>query len=122
MHDVVIVGARCAGAPLAMLLARAGHDALLVDRATFPSDTMSTHFIQSPGMGRLYQWGFTDAVFDTNCPPITKSFFDVGGEPLEFDIPLHDPVSGLAAPRRTVLDKLLIDAAVADGADRKSVV
>ena len=115
-HDVVIVGARCAGAPLAMLLARAGHDVLMVDRATFPSDTMSTHFIQSPGMARLHAWGLAEKVFATNCPPITKAFFDVGGQPLEFDIPLHDPVTGLSAPRRTVLDKLLIDTAVADGA------
>ncbi|HEV3472681.1 MAG TPA: NAD(P)/FAD-dependent oxidoreductase, partial [Actinomycetota bacterium] len=116
MHDVVIVGARCAGAPLAMLLARAGHDVLMVDRATFPSDTMSTHFIQSPGMGRLHEWGLIDAVFETNCGPVTTAFFDVGGEPLEFDIPLREPISALAAPRRTILDKLLVDAAVADGA------
>lgn len=116
MHDAVIVGTRCAGAPLAMLLARAGHDVLMVDRASFPSDTMSTHFIQSPGMARLHKWGLAGAVLETNCPPITKSFFDVGGQPLEFDIPLHDPVTGLAAPRRAVLDKLLIDAAIADGA------
>lgn len=116
MHDVVIVGARCAGAPLAMLLARAEHDVLMVDRATFPSDTMSTHFIQSPGMAHLHQWGLMDAVFETNCPPVTNAFFDVGGEPLEFDIPLRAPVPGHAAPRRTILDKLLIDAAVADGA------
>ncbi len=116
MHDVVIVGARCAGAPLALLLARAGHDVLLVDRATFPSDTMSTHFVQSPGMAHLHQWGLMDTVLETNCPLVTKAFFDVGGNPLEFDIPLHDPVMGLTAPRRHVLDKLLIDAAVADGA------
>lgn len=68
MHDVVIVGARCAGAPLAMLLARAGHDVLVVDRATFPSDTMSTHFIQSPGMARLHHKD------PTNADGITDAF------------------------------------------------
>jgi flavin-dependent dehydrogenase len=45
MYDAIVVGARCAGAPTAMLLARHGHRVLLVDRASFPSDTVSTHFI-----------------------------------------------------------------------------
>lgn len=116
MYDVVIVGGRCAGAPLAMLLAQAGHEVLVVERATFPSDTMSTHFVQSPGMGRLYKWGLIDPVFASNCPPIRGAFFDVGGEPMEMEIPLHEPLPGLASPRRFILDKILIDAAVAAGA------
>ena len=45
MHDAIVVGARCAGSPTAMLLARQGYQVLLVDRATFPSDTMSIHCI-----------------------------------------------------------------------------
>ena len=45
MYDGIVVGARCAGSPTAMRLARKGYQVLLVDRATFPSHTMSTHFI-----------------------------------------------------------------------------
>lgn len=117
MHDVVIVGTRCAGAPLAMLLARAGHSVLMVDRATFPSDTMSTHFVQSPGMLRLHRWGLMDALLDTGCPPITEAFFDIAGEHTVLEVPLVPPLSGLVSARRTILDKLLVDAAVAAGAE-----
>ncbi|HJR45025.1 MAG TPA: NAD(P)/FAD-dependent oxidoreductase [Actinomycetota bacterium] len=117
MYDVVIVGGRCAGAPLGMLLAQAGHSVLIVDRATFPSDTLSTHFIQLPGMARLARWGLMDALFETNCPPITAAYFDAGGSELEVEIPMHQPVHGLACPRRTVLDKMLVDAAVTAGAE-----
>jgi flavin-dependent dehydrogenase len=116
MHDVVIVGSRCAGAPLAMLLARSGRDVLLVDRTTFPSDTMSTHFIQAPGMARLVSWGLLDAVLATGCPPVTRARFHTAGEDaLEVDIPLHG-LPGMVSPRRYVLDKILVDAAVAAGA------
>ncbi|HWC13483.1 MAG TPA: NAD(P)/FAD-dependent oxidoreductase [Actinomycetota bacterium] len=117
MYDVAIVGARCAGAPLAMLLARAGHSVLMVDRATFPSDTMSTHFIQSPGMLRLHRWGLLETLLDTGCPPITDALFDTGGELTELPIPLVPPVDGLVSARRFILDKILIDAAVAAGAE-----
>ena len=116
-YDAVIVGARCAGAPLAMLLAQSEHRVLMVDRATFPSDTMSTHFIQSPGMARLARWGLMDDVFATNCPPIRLARFDVGGDEMEFEIPVHEPIPGLAAPRRYALDKVLVDAAVGKGAE-----
>jgi 2-polyprenyl-6-methoxyphenol hydroxylase-like FAD-dependent oxidoreductase len=57
MYDAIVVGARCAGAPLAMLLARAGHRVALADRASFPSDTMSTHFLWQRGAARLQAWG-----------------------------------------------------------------
>jgi flavin-dependent dehydrogenase len=117
MYDVVIVGGRCAGSPLAMLLAKSGHKVLIVDRATFPSDTMSTHFIQSPGMARLARWGLMDDLFATGCPPVSKAFFDVAGDQMELDVPMQDPIKGLASPRRTILDKLLVDAAVAAGAE-----
>ena len=60
MYDVIVIGARCAGSPTAMLLARKGYRVLLVDRATFPSDTMSTHFVHPPGLARLASWGLLD--------------------------------------------------------------
>jgi len=49
MHDVIVVGARCAGSSTAMLLARQGFKVLLVDRAAFPSDTISTHILWPHG-------------------------------------------------------------------------
>ena len=69
-YDVIVVGARCAGSPTAMLLARAGYRVLVVDRATFPSDTISTHLIHPPGVAALRRWGLLDRVTATGCPPI----------------------------------------------------
>jgi flavin-dependent dehydrogenase len=60
MHDAIVVGARCAGSPTAMLLARMGYRVLLVDRAGFPSDTLSTHYIHQPGVARLQRWGLLE--------------------------------------------------------------
>lgn len=115
-YDVIVVGARCAGAPTAMLLARLGHRVLLVDRATFPSDTISTHLIHPPGLAALDRWGLLDRVVATGCPPIDTYVFDLGpfaiaGSPagLGFDASY--------APRRTVLDKILVDAAAESGAE-----
>lgn len=117
MYDVAIVGARCAGSPTAMLLARKGYRVLLVDKATFPSDTMSTHFIHAPGVARLRRWGVLDKVVASNCPPVRSYRLDVGPFSLTGCPP---PVEGVAtgyAPRRTVLDKILVDAAVESGAE-----
>ena len=118
MHDVIIVGSRCAGAPLGMLLARAGHKVLMVDRARFPSDTMSTHILQPAGAARLKRWGLLDKTFETNCPPITKAWMSTApGEAMEMEISEDLGIEGLVAPRRTVFDKLLVDAAVEAGAE-----
>lgn len=117
MYDAIVVGARCAGSPLAMLLARKGHRVLIVDRATFPSDTMSTHFIQLPGMLRLSRWGLLDQVKATGCPPIQKGATRIGDNVVDIEFPKHGDVDGLLAPRRTVLDKILVDAAVDAGAE-----
>jgi 2-polyprenyl-6-methoxyphenol hydroxylase-like FAD-dependent oxidoreductase len=116
-YDVIVVGARCAGAPTAMLLARMGHRVLVVDKATFPSDTMSTHHIHPPGLAALARWGLLERLEATGCPPVPKYSFDFGpltiaGSP--------QPIDGIAhgyCPRRTVLDKLLVDAAVEAGAE-----
>ncbi len=70
MYDVIVVGARCAGSPTAMLLARRGHRVLLVDRASFPSDTISTHSVRLPGARALHRWGLLDDVLATGCPPV----------------------------------------------------
>src|SRR5437867_2951571 len=68
MYDVIVVGARCAGSPTAMLLAERGYRVLLVDRATFPSDTVSAHHVTLPGVARLARWGLLEAVAASGCP------------------------------------------------------
>lgn len=77
MYDAIIVGARCAGSPLAMLLARQGYKVLLADKASFPSDIISTQYIHQPGAARLKRWGLLDNVMSSNCPPITRLLFDL---------------------------------------------
>ena len=77
-YDAIVVGARCAGSPTAMLLARNGYRVLLVDRATFPSDTVSTHMIHPPGVAALARWGLLDRVVATGCPPVDTYEFDFG--------------------------------------------
>ncbi|MEU4423412.1 NAD(P)/FAD-dependent oxidoreductase [Actinoplanes sp. NPDC024001] len=114
--DVIVVGARCAGAPLAMLLARRGYRTLLVDRATFPSDTVSTHVIHPPGASALQRWGLLDEVVATGCPPVGRYSVDFG--PLTVAGAPGTPESPYAyAPRRILLDKILVDAAVAAGVE-----
>ena len=73
MYDAIVIGARCAGSPTAMLLARQGYRVLLVDRASFPSDTMSTHYIHQPGVAQLKHWGLLGRVIASNCPPMKPS-------------------------------------------------
>jgi 2-polyprenyl-6-methoxyphenol hydroxylase-like FAD-dependent oxidoreductase len=116
-HDVIVVGARCAGAPTAMLLAREGYDVLLVDRATFPSDTLSTLVIHATGVSALRRWGVLDAVTATGCPPIDTYTFDFGPFVISGTPRPIDGLSTAYAPRRTVLDSILIDAAAAAGVD-----
>jgi flavin-dependent dehydrogenase len=115
-YDAIIVGARCAGSPTAMLLARRGHRVLLVDRATFPSDTTSTHLIHPPGVASLERWGLLDQVIATGSPPIDTYAFDFGPFTIS-GAPGTDETPVAYAPRRTVLDKLLVDAASDAGAE-----
>jgi 2-polyprenyl-6-methoxyphenol hydroxylase-like FAD-dependent oxidoreductase len=120
MYDAIVVGARCAGAPTAMLLARKGYRVLLVDRDSFPSDIMSTHYIHVPGIARLKNWGLLDRLLATGCPPITSATMHFGTT--VFQPPsLSQLVPGIPevtlCPRRVVLDKLLIDAAIESGAE-----
>jgi 2-polyprenyl-6-methoxyphenol hydroxylase-like FAD-dependent oxidoreductase len=116
-YDAIVVGARCGGSPTAMLLARKGYRVLMVDRATFPSDTVSTHFIHAPGMAILNRWGLRDTLVATGCPPVTRYAFDFG--PFTIDGSPR-PFEGEAAaycPRRTILDKMLVDAAAEAGVE-----
>ena len=115
-YDVIVVGARCAGSPTAMLLARKGYKVLVVDRATFPSDTLSTHLLHPPGIASLRRWGLLERLVATGCPPIHTYTFDFGPFTLS-GTPGTDQTPVAYAPRRTVLDKLLLDAAAQAGAE-----
>jgi 2-polyprenyl-6-methoxyphenol hydroxylase-like FAD-dependent oxidoreductase len=115
-YDAIIVGARCAGSPTAMLLARMGYRVLVVDRATFPSDTLSTHVVHPRGAALLAGWGLLDSLIATGCPPIHAYAFDFG--PFTIAGTPGTAASPVAyCPRRTVLDKLLVDAAARAGAE-----
>jgi flavin-dependent dehydrogenase len=117
IYDAIIVGARCAGSPTAMLLARRGYRVLLVDKAKFPSDTMSTHYIHQPGIARLKRWGLFEQVVASNCPPIDRYRIDFGFIELSGSPPPFDGVSAGYCPRRFVLDRILVEAARAAGAE-----
>src|SRR5258706_2168820 len=117
-YDAIVVGARCAGAPTAMLVASKGYGVLVVDRATFRRDTASTHMIHSPGIAALRRWGVLDEVVATGCPPVDSYSFDFG--PITLTGTQRPAVDGgrtSYAPRRTVLDKILVDAADRAGAE-----
>ena len=118
-YDAIVVGARCAGATTAMLLARKGYDVLLVDRASFPSDTVSTHVIHPPGLTALRRWGLMDDLVATGCPWLPAYTFDFG--PLVITGTPRDAggTTGAYAPRRIVLDELLAHAAEKAGAERR---
>ncbi len=118
MYDAIVVGARCAGSPTAMLLARKGYRVLLVDKASFPSDTMSTHYIHQPGVARLARWGLLQRLRATNAPPILKLTVSMGETVIAPPPPIEgEAVAEAWCPRRTVLDKILVDAAAEAGAE-----
>jgi 2-polyprenyl-6-methoxyphenol hydroxylase-like FAD-dependent oxidoreductase len=116
-YDAIVIGARCGGAPTAMLLARKGYQVLLVDRATFPSDTVSTHFIHAPGMAALERWGLRDALARSGCPPIRTYSFDFGPFTIAGSPRGVDGVDEAYCPRRPVLDTMLVHAAADAGAE-----
>jgi len=115
-YHAIVVGARCAGSPTAMLLARRGHRVLLIDKAAFPSDVVSTHYLHLPAVARLRDWGLLDEVLATGCPTICQMTASIADAYLTGMPPEWDGVRFGIAPRRTVLDKILFDAAVEAGA------
>src|SRR5262249_40427967 len=118
MYDVIVIGARCAGSPTALLLARKGYKVLLVDRSVFPSDmAFSNHFVHQAGSAALKRWGLLGRLAATNCPPITEDYFDYGAFTLAGPVPPVDGVNTAFAPRRIKLDPLLAAAAAEAGAE-----
>ena len=116
-YDVLVVGARCAGAPTAMLLAQRGYRVLMVDRAVFPKDTMSSHYIHAYGVARLARWGLLPDLLATGCPPVKLLSGDWGNITLTGSPPPYDGIDFGVCPRRYVLDHLLNTAAVRSGAE-----
>jgi len=118
MYDAIVVGARCAGSAIAMLLARKGYRVALLDRDTFPSDmVMSTHFIHQRGVACLDRWGLRDQVVSTGSAPVTRFDIDVGPFTLSGSPPSVDGEACAFAPRRIFLDEILIRAAARSGVD-----
>src|SRR5215207_4781847 len=111
-HDVVVVGARAAGAATALLLARLGHDAVLGDQAVFPADTISTHQLARTGVLLLHRWGLLDDVLANGAPAIRQVSFTAGGERVTRAIKNKSGVDLLVAPRRYLLDTIVAEAAV----------
>ena len=117
-YDVVVVGARVAGASAAMLLARQGLRVLLVDRAPEPgTDTLSTHALMRAGVLQLDRWGLLDELRDAGTPPIRTTTIHYGDRAQLVEIKPKAGVDALFGPRRTVLDPLLVGAAERAGVD-----
>src|SRR5436190_19829353 len=108
-YDAVVVGARCAGAATAMLLARQGASVLLLDRDRHGSDTLSTLALMRAGVLQLHRWGLLDRVREAGTPPIKATSFIYGDETITLPIKPKNGVDALYAPPRTLLDALIPD-------------
>src|SRR6266568_3518933 len=118
MYDVIVVGARLAGASTAMLLARQGLRVLVVDRVSFPCDTISSHQLQVPGVALLHRWGLLGTLAAAGTPPARRVRFDAGGGlVMDGQFPAYDGVDALYSPRRTLLDSILVEAGREAGAE-----
>jgi 2-polyprenyl-6-methoxyphenol hydroxylase-like FAD-dependent oxidoreductase len=115
-HEIAVVGARAAGAATAMLAARLGHDVVVVDRALFPSDTLSTHSISRSGVVQLDRWGLLDEVVASGAPAIREVAFHTPEGSLQRTVKESAGVDFLVAPRRHMLDTIVAEAAEASGA------
>jgi 2-polyprenyl-6-methoxyphenol hydroxylase-like FAD-dependent oxidoreductase len=116
-YDVVVVGARCAGAATAMLLARRGFRVLVVDRERYGADTLSTHALMRGGVLQLHRWGILEEVKAAGTPTVRSTSFHYGDEVVEVQIKPKGGIDGLYAPRRRVIDRLLVNAARSAGAE-----
>ena len=114
---MVVVGARAAGASTAMLLARRGLSVLAVDRSAYGSDTTSTHSLARAGVLQLSRWGLLDRLRAAGTPVTRTVVFRYDDDPAVIDVSADGDVDGLYSPRRTVLDRILVDAAIEAGAD-----
>jgi 2-polyprenyl-6-methoxyphenol hydroxylase-like FAD-dependent oxidoreductase len=115
-HDVIVVGARASGAATAMLLARAGLDVLVLDRSRYGADTLSTHALLRVAVMQLHRWGLLDGIVAAGTPPVRRTTFTYADDEIAVDMKPEHGIDALYAPRRTVLDPILVDAARTAGA------
>jgi flavin-dependent dehydrogenase len=116
-YDALVIGARCAGAATAMLMARSGFRVLMIDRGDYGTDTLSTHALMRAGVLQLHRWGVLPRVVAAGTPPVHNGVFHYGDEATEIAVRASHGVEALYAPRRTVLDRALVDAASEAGAE-----
>lgn len=116
-YDALVIGARCAGAATAMLMARRGMRVLAIDRAAYGADTISTHALMRGAVLQLHRWGVLGRIREMATPAVRSTTFHYGEEVVRVAIRAADGVDALYAPRRTVLDSVLVDAAVEAGAE-----
>jgi len=116
-YDVVIAGARCAGAATALLLARQGARVLVLDKSRYGTDTLSTHALMRGAVVQLHRWGLLPAVAGAGTPPVRSTAFHLADAVTTIAVKPKHGVEALYAPRRRVLDAILADAARSAGAD-----
>jgi 2-polyprenyl-6-methoxyphenol hydroxylase-like FAD-dependent oxidoreductase len=115
--DALIVGARCAGAATALLLGRSGARVLLVDKGTYGTDALSTHALMRGAVLQLHRWGVLPAIVAAGTPPVRSTTFIYGDRDITVPIEPRYGVGALYAPRRALLDRVLVDAARSSGVD-----
>ena len=115
-YDALVVGARCAGAATAMLMARQGMRVLAIDRGGYGTDTISTHALMRGGVLQLHRWGILPRLQEASTPPVRGTTFHYGEEAIAVTIKPSNGVDALYAPRRALLDRILVDAARQAGA------
>lgn len=117
-YDVVVVGGRAAGASTAMLLARAGLRVAVLERSRAGSDTVSTHALMRAGVLQLSRWEVLPALVAAGTPPVRSIDFSYpDGAAAHVSLRPSPGVDALYAPRRHLLDRVLVEAAAAAGAD-----
>jgi flavin-dependent dehydrogenase len=114
--DALVVGARCAGAATAMLMARRGLRVLAIERAGYGTDTISTHALMRGGVLQLHRWGVLPRLTAAGTPAVRETTFHYGDDAVVVAIRPSNGVAALYAPRRTLLDRTLVDAARDAGA------
>lgn len=114
-YDAIIVGARPAGAGTALRMATRGMRVLLIDRGRYGTDTTSTHALMRAGVLQLARWGVLPQIVAAGTPPIIAASFIYGGDSLTVPVKPRNGIAALYAPRRTVLDRALVDAAAEAG-------
>ena len=116
-YDALVVGARCAGAAAAMLMARSGLRVLAIDRGDYGTDALSTHALMRAGVLQLHRWGVLPKVLAAGTPSVRTATFHYGDDLVEVTVGASHGVDALCAPRRSVLDRLLVDEASEAGAE-----